>query len=522
LAAVAKYRNLVIFAALFSLYGYFIHFWPTFHAANESIRFYFVQAVVDHGQAEVDPILERYKMRNVDSAKKDGHYYMDKAPGLSLWVLPLYWVMSKMGVSTEFIDLPLLYHLLHLFGVVFPAVLGLWWAQKLVLHWTGNERGATAAAIVMGLATPFAIYATLFFGHAPAAALAIGSLYYLEKDRPILAGVLAGWMVLVDTPTALLALILGLYAGLRNKKIKPLIAFGLGGLPFVAAQLAYNAMLFGSPLTFAYAMKSSPELAAIIDEGMYGFSWPSMAAIWGLSFGGMRGLFFHAPVLLLAAWGLRLLFQTPGRQAQAWLVAVASGAYFLWIAAFVDWPAGASYAPRHLTPIIPFLAILVGVAFANYEHHRWFAWSFAGLLIASVIMAWSAIATFPYAPNAFTQPVSQLALPLLSSLHLSPNMGRLAGLSEWASLVPPALIGVGLLCLVHVGKNSLAAFLGIVIVSAVVWFGPVPIRKETLNSRVGIECLLDYEKGAEALCNSEDKGFDSRRCRCVQRRSLPR
>jgi hypothetical protein len=135
-------------------------------------------------------------------------------------------------------------------------------------------------------------------------------------------------------------------------------------------------------------------------------------------------------------------------------------------------------------------------------------------------MAWSAITTFPYAPDAFTQPVSQLALPLLSSLHLSPNMGRLAGLSEWASLVPPALIGVGLLWLVHVGKNSLAAFLGIVIVGVVIWFGPAPIHnKVTLNSRVGIECLLDYEKGAEALCNSVGAGFNSRRCRCVQRRA---
>ncbi|HIA01703.1 MAG TPA: hypothetical protein EYN66_07300, partial [Myxococcales bacterium] len=177
-----RYRLVIIFAALFSLYGYFIHFWPTFHAANESIRLYFVQSVVEHGQAELDPVMDRYKTRNVDAAKKDGHYYLDKAPGLSLWVIPFYWVINKLGVSTDFVDLPLLYHLLHLFGVVFPALLGLWWVRGLVFSWTGNERGADAAVVVLGLATPFAVYATLFFGHAPAAALAIGSLFYLEKE----------------------------------------------------------------------------------------------------------------------------------------------------------------------------------------------------------------------------------------------------------------------------------------------------------------------------------------------------
>jgi len=513
-----RYRLLIIFASLFALYGYFIHFWPTFHSANESIRLYFVQAVVEHGQPELDPVMDRYKVRNVDAAQKDGHYYLDKAPGLSLWVMPFYWLAHQLGVSSDYSSLPLLYHLLHLLGVVFPAVLGLWWTRGLVLQWTGNERGATVSAVVLGLATPFAVYATLFFGHAPAAALAIGSLYYLEKGKPTLAGALAGFMVLVDTPTALLALILGIYAGLRDKKWRPLIVFGLGGAPFVGVQFIYNAVLFGSPFTFAYAMKSSPELAAIIEKGMYGFGLPTWESLWGLSFGSMRGLFFHAPILLLAFWGLRVMFQTPGRRAQAWLLTVVLAGYYLWIAAFSDWQAGASYAPRHLIPLIPFMAVLVGVAFANHSENSWFAWPFAALVTASFVFAWAAITTFPYAPGSFNEPFTELSLPLIGSLRLSPNMGRLGGLSEALSLVPPLLLVLGLMSLVHVGKNSVAAFLGIIWIAAVVVMGPEPIRPKTIEARTMVECLLDYEAGAEALCTSVGAGFDKRRCKCVPQR----
>ncbi|HIA00589.1 MAG TPA: hypothetical protein EYN66_01530 [Myxococcales bacterium] len=325
-------------------------------------------------------------------------------------------------------------------------------------------------------------------------------------------------MVLVDTPTALLALILGIYAGLRQKKLKDLIVFGLGGMPFIGVQFVYNSLLFGSPFTFAYAMKSSPELAAIIDKGMYGFSLPSMESLWGLSFGAMRGLFFHAPILLLSGWGLKLMFQTPGRRVQAWLLTVLLVTYYLWIAAFVDWPAGASYAPRHLTPLIPFMAVLVGVAFANDSETPWFAWSFAALITASFVLAWAPIATFPYAPGSFTEPFSELALPLLESLRLAPNMGRLAGLPEWASLIPPALLVLGLLSLAHVGRNSVAAFLGIVWIAVIVSIGPEPVRKDTLNARTMVECLLDYPSGAEALCESVGAGFHKGRCQCVVKR----
>ena len=75
-----KHITMLCIAALLA---YWVHFWPTFHAANESIRLYFVQAVVDHGTASVDTPRQRYGMSNVDKAHYQGHDYMDKAPGLS-------------------------------------------------------------------------------------------------------------------------------------------------------------------------------------------------------------------------------------------------------------------------------------------------------------------------------------------------------------------------------------------------------------------------------------------------------
>ena len=40
--------------------GFFLHFWPKLHTANESIRFYFVESVVQEGTLSIDPAFDRY------------------------------------------------------------------------------------------------------------------------------------------------------------------------------------------------------------------------------------------------------------------------------------------------------------------------------------------------------------------------------------------------------------------------------------------------------------------------------
>ncbi|MFT7622759.1 MAG: hypothetical protein ACI9WU_001934 [Myxococcota bacterium] len=492
-------RRALSFGAILLCYAWFVHFWPTFHAANESIRFYFVSAVVDHGTVQVDQVMERYKVGNVDRAEFGGHAYMDKAPGLSFAVMPVYWALTSAGMSTDRSEVWRLWYWLLLIGVSLPCVFGIWCTWDVVRDWTGDERAAATAAIVLGMATPYAVYATLFFGHGPAAALAVMSFWALRRRWLVLAGLLAGGMVLVDTATAFMAVILGVYAGLRHRSLDDMIRFGMGGIPGVAGQLAYNTWCFGEPLTFAYSYKASADLAAIHEQGVYGFIIPGWEPLWGLTFGGHRGLLYHAPVLLLAAAAIK-----KGGSRDGWLLAAASGLYFLWIACFVDWPAGAAYAPRHLVPITPFLAIGVGLAVARYPR---LVWAAAPLALASAVVAWSAIATFPYAPLALDVPFTQQAWAMVSEGELA---GTLWGLPAWGVLVP-AGVAVGVWR--PRPQVVLASLAGVGLVVGMVWLGPAG-GTEIVESRISVECLTDYVAEAKGRCEGGGGEFNELRCRC--------
>lgn len=512
-------RTWLVLCAVFALYAWFVHFWPTFHAANESIRLYFVQAVVDHGSASVDPVMEEYRNGNCDRAEYQGRSYLDKAPGLSFAVMPAYWALTRVfGMSTDFPDLPRLSHLLLLFGVAFPAVIGVWLVRRIVLDWTGDERAAWTAALVLGLATPYALYATLFFGHTPAAVLGIASFYLLLRERPGLAGAMAGGMVLVDTATAMLALVLGMYAGLRRRRPEDLLWFGLGGIPFVGVQLAYNTVLFDDPLSFAYRYKASSDLAAIHEQGVFGFSIPSWDAVLGLTAGAYRGLFFHAPVLLAGLVGL-----APDKGAEAPVerrrdrraLAAVLLVYFLWIAAFVDWPAGASYAPRHLVVLTPFLAVGVGLAVARPAVWRWLRWVLPGLALASFAVTWAMIATFPYAPGSLDAPVAQLAFPMLFEGHLAPSLGDRWGVLPGAwSLLAVAALTAAILVALRVPLRLLGVGLaGLALVWAIASVRPEETRK-SLGSRAFVECLMDHPETGRGICEEHGGRWVDRACAC--------
>ncbi|MFT5434995.1 MAG: hypothetical protein ACI9OJ_005711 [Myxococcota bacterium] len=496
------------------LYAWFIHFWPTFHAANESIRLYFVQAVVDHGSAEVDPVIERYGMRNIDRAEYGGHTYLDKAPGLSLVVIPAYAVLTgAFNMSTDFVDLPRLYYLLLLLGVVIPALLGIYWTYRLTLDWTGNVEAALAASTILAVATPYALYATLFFGHTPAAAAAIGALWFAGRRDPstnrfAIAGALGGFAVLLDTAVAPLIMAIAIATVWRTREPRDLVTFVIGGLPFAIVQLGYNTLLFDDPFTFAYAHKATSEFADIHSQGVYGMGLPTWEAMFGLLFSPQRGLFTHAPVLLLGVLVSR-------KDRNSLMLTGLTLLYFVWISGFGDWRAGSSYGPRHLIPIMPLLAVGVGLSLHRFwEHARsrlGLAEVAAALAVVSVAATWLMIATFPYAPEAFDVPVLQLALPMALDHHFSPNLGRSVGLSEAASVVPVllALLGFGLL----VRRWWIGMLLGVLATLTIIALGP-PASKDAITQRCLIECLVDHPERGKSLCAEHGGRWSDRACHC--------
>ena len=540
----------IALACVFLCFALFIHFWEGMRPANETIRIYFTHALVDHQSASIDPVLNElypnykespaYQQKkwhpNIDASQFDGRDYMDKAPGLSLLVAPLYGLLSSLDFDGLRGDWVLVSHLLLLFGVAFPAVLGLLAVRQSIILLGGTPAAAWLGALTFGLATPYALYATLFFGHTLAAAFAALSLLFAIQKRPGWAGAMAGAMVLVDTPTALLAVALGLGAGHVSRRFSDVIRFALAGAPFVIIQLGYNTWLFGDPLTFAYAHKVNAEFAGIIDQGVYGFGLPTMEALIGLTTGSERGLFFHSPVLLLGIVGIWRMRGSD--EARPWVSVFTASfiGYLLWITSFADWRAGDSYGPRHLIPLVPFLCIGLGIMLSGTvsKHRRQLlAWAFPGLLVYSLLATWAPAMTFPYAPAAFASPLFELSIPMLISGQVTESLLSAFGASHGWSIAVLSILVASAFALVAGPDSTLKTassalgrgiLVGFLVLGLVVSTLPSPTEAAE-RERVNIACLLDDCDIARDLCR-ESNGFlqqQGSQCRCLwpQKQSRP-
>src|SRR5262249_14681872 len=140
------------------------HFWPGFLMANESIRYFFVAAAVEDGTVQLDRQFAFYHSHNVDRAERNGHIYLDKAPGVSVLALPAYLVWTRVlhrGMPRpppQPIDRLLFF--LTFFAATLPTL-----AAAGLLGAAAERNGISprvAGAFVVALlcATPLGIYAT--------------------------------------------------------------------------------------------------------------------------------------------------------------------------------------------------------------------------------------------------------------------------------------------------------------------------------------------------------------------------
>src|SRR5919106_6313257 len=77
-----------LFALVFGVYAYFYQAggW------NQNSRFDLTRAIVERGTVSIDGLEEN----TGDKARRDGHWYTDKAPGLSWLAVPAYAVTHRL------------------------------------------------------------------------------------------------------------------------------------------------------------------------------------------------------------------------------------------------------------------------------------------------------------------------------------------------------------------------------------------------------------------------------------------
>jgi hypothetical protein len=464
----------VLGVALFVSYAYFYQAggW------NQNSRFALDRAILERHTLQID----EYRLHTGDIAVWQGHYYSDKAPGSSLLALApvaLARVVSRTaGVDPEsFPGIAWTSYVATvatsgLFTVV--AALCVFWIS---VRWGFSRGAALFAASAYGLATPAWCYATLFMGHAITAgclALAFAAAITLADGRnrylPLawVVGLSIGWAVASEFPAAVPGAFLVALALLnakhveRGRVVPVLVRIVAGGAVAAAVLFIYNTMAFGSPLHLGYSSERGFEQ---LHAGFFGISYPAAWRLREILFGSYRGLLPLSPLVAVAPLGMIMLAKTPEKR-RAILVAGGIALFYLLLnASYFYWEGGWAYAPRHVTPALPFVAL--GLAPLWDRSRR------AGRIVLIAGWAWGAaltliaVSTTPQPPSSFHAPVRELLWPAFRdgdlSLnhqsfvdgganpdllrghkipHASWNLGEIAGLHGLTSLFPLAAVWI--------------------------------------------------------------------------------
>ena len=432
-----------LFALVFGTYAYFYQAggW------NQNSRFDLTRAIVEQGTLSIDAFQEN----TGDKALRDGHWYTDKAPGLSLLAVPAYALVHAVRAGAVVAGS----YLGTVCAVALPSALAA--LQLFALGRLIGLSAAWAAALTLAyaLGTLALPYSTIFYGHQLSAALGLSAFALVWRRRaPMLAGLLLGLAVAVDYTSVVLVIAVMGYAvvKLRARGVLWLIA---GGVPIALALGAYHAAAFGHPLALPYEF--------VLQEhrrmGWFmGIAAPDPRVMGALLVGPYRGLFFGSPWLVAGIPGLAVLARR-GFRAEAITCGGIAFAYLLLNAGLVDWHGGWAMGPRYLIPAIPFLAVgAMGLVLAwpvGTPARRMLAGVGGAAVAVSFALMLMGTAVRPDVPLTIARPFTQFVIPSfwhgrvarsnhaidgegVSGVRAAWNLGHLVGLDRLPTLLPLA------------------------------------------------------------------------------------
>ncbi|HEV7767329.1 MAG TPA: hypothetical protein VGQ76_20170, partial [Thermoanaerobaculia bacterium] len=359
------------------------------------------RSLVERQRLDIDP----YASNTADVSFHDGHVYSNKAPGLSfLTAVPYAVIHAVRGAPSNAIDLNIALYLCTVFVCgISGALIGVLLHNAALRHGT-SPNAAFAIAMLIGLGTPLFAYSTMLFAHVPSALLLLVAWLLLDgtfERRPFLAGMAIGAATCINYLCAPIAIVLLLLLRSRRDALR----FVAGGVPFAIALAAYQLAAFGSPFRTSIATMNP----AFIERGaLLGiFHLPRLDALWGITFSPYRGLFYLAPILLVALAGIVA--------SKRWTIVAAFALLLLLNASFNGWHGGYAVGPRYLILVIPLLAL--GLTFLLPRARLIIVIAGAISLLFNIAVT----AVDPQPPDILRDPIGRYALPSLIAGSVAEN-----------------------------------------------------------------------------------------------------
>jgi hypothetical protein len=387
-------RELKIFFTFFILYSFFVY-WIGW---NEQSHLALTRAIVDESRLEIDS----YANQTSDRAFYNDHYYSDKDPGPSFLAIPIYgtwefiynnffsnafkekYASVNTFIATEvgenkvaiidyinpgfFILVSMI--LVTIFTSSLLSALTVVLIYKISKYFTKNEKYRLLLIIIAGLGTLLFPYALVFMKHAISTFFAFLAFFILFKVKHekikdnkyfLFSGLSLGFAITCDITTVIIGLACLVYLiSFRKEKTTYFLIGGLlGVLPFIV----YNYLVFENPLTLSRNYMD-PKIWSELG-GIKGLEMPNPFVMLRLLFYPEKGLFFYYPILLLSFVGLYYMYKK--FRVESILILFMFFSFVILNSSWWAWWGGASFGPRHLTPIIPFLIIPLAYIFIKFN-----------------------------------------------------------------------------------------------------------------------------------------------------------
>lgn len=469
-------------------YGWLFVFFERLNNPNELVRVYMARAIVEQHTyaigrrvaqgggrfADTGPIYSNWGYVNDKAIVCDdprakppscaGTLYAVKAPATTLLGLPVVAIMralwSRPPTRTEYV------FALRWLVIILPTVL-LWLCVRRFLRAAGaGEPAALAVALAGAFGSLSLTYGQLYAGH-NLAAVALGFAFmaaFWPRESPGVehpaSGTLSGpslrpslgsplglsgdaFVVGLGTALALCAeypagpasLLLGLgWIAARRPGPRAVLYAALGAAGPLLLLAHFQHAAFGSIFATPYAHQENEQFVRDLAKGPLGISMPDGERLFGSLFSPFLGLFYWAPwTILIFFAAFRLRRSLPG------LTACAVVAYYLvFQITHAFWRSGWVVGPRYITPMIPLLALAVGLAFATLRPlARPLALGVLGGLGAAAVSATGlASAVCQGFPEDVFNPLREIVGPLLAHGYIPRNPLQLLGVPGLWSAIP--------------------------------------------------------------------------------------
>lgn len=380
-------------------------------------------AIVDDQTFRIDNAIRRFGDTQ-DKSFYEGHYYSEKAAGISILGVPFYFLLRLFRVH---IDASLYLFWLKLLCVTIPSII---FVMFLTRFWERMFNGPwnTLVAFVYMFGTVAFPYSLQFISHHLTGVALFLSFYFAwaarqdeksESGLVIVSGIFAGAALIMEYPAILQVGILFFYVLFRFQSVRKTMLFIAGVVPFGIFVLGYNYSIFGTPFDVTYRHSL-----------VLNVSWdlPRLKALIGLLLSRSRGLFFYSPVLLLSVPGIYQLIKNNKFRFEGIFILAIVLFSVLVHAGMSNWDAGWSLGPRYLAPTVPFL--MTATAFylskeTSFKTSKMFFFITAS--IVSIFMITVGTITFPFPAQEISNPVFSLFVPMMLHDAYSLNIPELLG-----------------------------------------------------------------------------------------------